>query len=197
LLIGFAQLWQDSQFFYDQRTASVGQGADRMVFKPASHSGGVALGRVADWILTNSPPNSAVAVLPDGVMLNYLTRRNNPTGYLRWNLTESTVFGQGNMNRAFMRTQPDYIILIDFNIAEFEIKPFGQDPRYGLELKQWIDSHYREVYQTGPPKVTVYHRSGSAVASRGPQHLSDYLTNAGHAQFSPERRNSILLRHND
>jgi hypothetical protein len=31
LLIGFAQLWRDSQFFYAQRTAWVGRGADRML----------------------------------------------------------------------------------------------------------------------------------------------------------------------
>jgi len=94
--------------------------------------------------------------------LNYLSRRDNPTGYLRWNGTELTLFGQDNMNRAFMRTQPDYIILIDFNIEEFEMKPFGQDPRNGLELKQWIDAHYRPVYETGPPKVTVYQRNSLA-----------------------------------
>jgi hypothetical protein len=163
LLIGFVQLWQDSQFAYGDRTALVGQGADRMlVFKAALHPSGVTLGRVADWINANTPTHSTLAVLPDGAMLNYLSRRDNPTGYLRWNGTELTLFGQDNMNRAFMRTQPDYIILIDFNIEEFEMKPFGQDPRNGLELKQWIDAHYRPVYETGPPKVTVYQRNSLA-----------------------------------
>jgi len=159
LLIGFGQLWLDSQFFYDQRTAWVGQGADRMlVCRAAFLPGGVTLGRVADWIQTNTPPQSTLAVLPDGSMLNYLSRRDNPTGYLRWNLAESTVFGQDNMNRAFMRSQPDYIVLVDFNISQFELKPFGQDPRDGLALKQWIGAHYRTVYETGPPNVTVYQR---------------------------------------
>jgi hypothetical protein len=62
------------------------------------------------------------------------------------------------MNRAFMRSQPDYIVLVDFNISQFELKPFGQDPRDGLALKQWIGAHYRTVYETGPPNVTVYQR---------------------------------------
>jgi hypothetical protein len=160
LLIGMTQLWLDSQFFYRQRTASVGRGADRMlVFRPAYRPAGVTLGRVAEWIQTNTSPNSTMAVLPDGSMLNYLSRRDNPTGYLRWNLVESTVFGQDNMNRAFLRTQPDYVILVDFSISQFGLKPFGQDPRDGLELKQWIDAHYQAVYQTDPPSVTVYHRS--------------------------------------
>jgi hypothetical protein len=159
LLIGFSQLWLDSRFFYNQRTAWVGQGADRMlVYKTASLPSGVTLGRVADWIQTNTPPQSTLAVLPDGAMLNYLTRRDNPTGYLRWNLAESTVFGQDNMNRAFMRTKPDYIILVDFNISQFGLKPFGQDLRDGLELKRWINTHYQTVYETGPPNVTVYQR---------------------------------------
>jgi len=160
LLIGFAQLWLDSKFAYDQRTAWVGQGADRMLaYRPAFLPSGVTLSRVADWIQTNTPPDRTLAVLPDGSMLNYLLRRDNPTGYLRWNLAESAVFGQDNMNRAFMSAPPDYIVLIDFTISQFELKPFGQDPRDGLELKHWIDAHYRAVYQTGPPMAVVYQRS--------------------------------------
>jgi hypothetical protein len=159
LLIGFGQLWLDSKFAYDQRTAWVGQGDDRMMdFKPAFLPSGVTLGRVADWIQTNTPPHSTLAVLPDGSMLNYLSRRDNPTGYLRWNLAESTVFGQDNMNQAFMHKRPDYIVLVDFSISQFGLKPFGQDQRDGLELKQWINTHYQTVYETGAPKVTVYQR---------------------------------------
>jgi hypothetical protein len=159
LLIGFGQLWLDSKFSYDQRTAWVGQGADRMLaFRPAFLPTGVTLGRVADWIETNTPPHGTLAVLPDGAMLNYLSRRDNPTGYLRWNLAESTVFGQDEMNRAFMRSQPDYIVLVEFKISQFGLKPFGQDPRDGLDLKQWINAHYQTVYETNPPNVTVYQR---------------------------------------
>jgi hypothetical protein len=180
LLIGFVQLWQDSQFEYEKRTILVGQGTDQMlVFKASIHPSGVTLGRLSDWIQTNTPAHCTLAVLPDGSMLNYLCRRDNPTGYLRWNLTESTLFGQDIMNRAFVRTQPDYIILIEFNIEEFEIKPFGQDPRYGLELKQWIDAHYQPVYQTGPPNVIVYQRIHPAGLSANRMHLSDYLTYMG------------------
>jgi hypothetical protein len=165
LLIGFVELRLDSQYIYDQRTATVGQGPDRMlVFKPAFRASGVTLGRVADWIETNTPPNSTLAVLPDGAMLNYLARRTNPTGYLRWNPTEEIVFGKDNMNRAFIRAKPDFIILIQLDMDEYGIKPFGQDPRNGLELKQWIDTHYRTVYKTGPPSVTVYQRSALAGA---------------------------------
>jgi len=159
LLIGFSELWLDSKFAYDQRTAWVGGGADRMLaYRPAYLPSGVTLGRVTDWIETNSAPHSTVAVLPDGSMVNYLARRTNPTGYLRWNLAESSVFGQGNMTQAFMHSPPDYIVLVDFNINQFGVNTFGQDARDGLELRQWIDGHYHKAYETGPPKVTVYEK---------------------------------------
>jgi hypothetical protein len=160
LLIGFGQLWLDSKFSYAQRTAWVGQGPDKMLaYRPAFIPSGVTLGRVANWLQTNTPPSRTLAVLPDGSMLNYLLRCDNPSGYLRWNLAESTVFGQDNMDRAFMSAPPDYIVLVDFTISQFSLKPFGQDPRDGLELKHWIDGHYRKVYQTGPPAAVVYQRS--------------------------------------
>jgi hypothetical protein len=159
LLIGFSELWLDSKFAYDQRTAWVGGGADRMLaYRPAYLPSGVTLGRVTDWIQTNSSPHSTVAVLPDGSMVNYLARRTNPTGYLRWNLAESSVFGQDHMTQAFMHSPPDYIVLVDFNINQFGVNTFGQDARNGLELRQWMDGHYRKAYETGPPKVTVYEK---------------------------------------
>jgi hypothetical protein len=160
LLIGFGQLWLDSNFSYSQRTAWVGQGSDRMLaYRPAFLPSGTTLGRVANWLQTNTPPSRTLAVLPDGSMLNYLLRCDNPTGYLRWNFAELTVFGQENMDRAFTSAPPDYIVLVDFTISQFGLKPFGQDPRDGLELKHWIDGHYRKVYQTGPPEAVVYQRS--------------------------------------
>jgi len=162
LLIGFAQLWQDSRFLYEQRTAWAGRGADRMLCKPALGTNEATLGRVADWIQTNTPVHCTLAVLPDGAMLNYLTRRENPTGYLRWNPAESAVYGQEKMKGAFVRAAPDYIILIDYNISQFGTRPFGQDPRDGLELKRWIDAHYRTVYETGPPAATVCQRNSLA-----------------------------------
>jgi hypothetical protein len=165
LLAGCRELRLDSQYLYEQRTALVGRGADQMlVFKPSFRPSGVTLASVADWIQTNTPPHSTLAVLPEGAMLNYLLRRDNPTGYVRWNPAESAVFAEDNLNRAFARAQPDFIVLIQLDKDEFGVKPFGQDPRNGLALKQWIDAHYRTVYKTGPPNATVYERSGVAGA---------------------------------
>ena len=31
------------------------------------------------WIQNNVPPNATLAVLPEGAMINYLSRRVNPT----------------------------------------------------------------------------------------------------------------------
>jgi hypothetical protein len=165
LLVGFRELWLDSQYIYDQRTVLVGHGSDRMlVFKPSFRANGVALGGVADWMQTNTPSHGTLAVLPEGAMLNYLLRRDNPTGYLRWNPAESAVFGQDNMTRAFTNARPDFIVLVQHDASEFGLKPFGQDERDGLALKQWIDAHYRMVYKTGPPNMTVYERSTVAGA---------------------------------
>jgi hypothetical protein len=161
LLIGFGQLWQESKVSYNQRTAWVGRGADRiLVFRPGYLPSGVTMGRVTDWIQTNTPPNSTLAVLPDGAMVNFLSRRVNPTGFLRWNPTESAVFGPEKMEESFTNSssQPDYIVLLEITINQFGLKPFGEDPRDGLELKQWITAHYHPVYRDSPPNLTVYER---------------------------------------
>jgi hypothetical protein len=158
LFIGMVQLWQDSQSAYEQRTVFAGSGADRMMFKPLRGSNEVSLGRVAGWLQLHTASSGTLAVLPEGAMLNYLLRRDNPTGYLRWNQTETTVFGEDVMTRSFMRAQPDDIILLQSTIAQTRIKSFGQDPAYGLALRQWIDAHYKPVYTNGPPTAVVYER---------------------------------------
>jgi hypothetical protein len=161
LLIGFGQLWHESKVSYNQRTAQVGQGSDQiLVSRPNYLASGVTMGRVTSWIQANTPPHSTLAVLPDGAMVNFLSRRINPTGYLRWNPVESAAFGQENMEEAFMRSssQPDYIILLEITINQFGLKPFGEDPLDGLKLKQWIISHYHPVYHDTPPNLTVYEK---------------------------------------
>ena len=79
-------------------------------------------------------------------MVNYLTRRTNPTRYLVWNPVELAMFGSENMTTTFERNAPDYIMLIHRDAAEYGAKYFGQQPEFGQELMQWIRKNYEPVY---------------------------------------------------
>ncbi len=150
LLVGFGFLSAQSELMYEFKTIPVGSGRDRIIalgpkYNPASAAAKEAL----QWIDTNVPPDATLAVLPEGVMVNYLSRRTNPTRYFVWNPAEIEVFGQTNMTASFIERAPDYVILIHRDTSEFGVKFFGQDKRFGLDLMRWIRQNYETTLLIG------------------------------------------------
>jgi 4-amino-4-deoxy-L-arabinose transferase-like glycosyltransferase len=160
LLTGFTQLILFSKFVYQQKTVSVGEGADMLwtfgpgfaptdLHKGQTRPAGLLMGQALSWMQANTPADSTLAVLPAGVMLNYMLRRPNPTPYLRWNPPELAVFGQANMTRAVQQAKPDYIVLLGVDTTEFGPHFFGDTDSFGRELLQWINQAYQPVCLIG------------------------------------------------
>jgi hypothetical protein len=101
------------------------------------------------WIENNVPPDATMAALPQGVIVNYLSRRINPTPDLDWNPTMFTVFGQEKMTAAFEKNPPDYVLLVEWTPYEFGVGEFGHYPGYGVELMRWIGKNYQPVQLFG------------------------------------------------
>jgi 4-amino-4-deoxy-L-arabinose transferase-like glycosyltransferase len=170
LLTGFTQLILFSKYVYQQKTVAVGEGGDMLWtfgpdFQPTKENpgqtgregfikgqtrpAGFLMGQALTWMQDHTPPNSTVAVLPAGVMLNYMLRRSNPTPYMRWNPPELAVFGQANMNRAMEEAKPDYIVVLGVDTTEFGVHFFGDTDDFGRELMDWIHQFYHPVCQLG------------------------------------------------
>jgi hypothetical protein len=150
LFAGFVRLNQYSQFAYDRKTLPIGHGADKFwAFAPGFRSTGIVAATALRWMETNAPAGATLAVLPEGVMLNFLSRRPNPSGYPGWSPPEVAAFGQGRMCDAFIRHNPDYVMLVGISSSEFGEKYFGIEKRFGLDLMQWIESHYQPAVLIG------------------------------------------------
>jgi hypothetical protein len=147
LLIGFGSLFFQSEKFYTSKNLAVGQASDRiMAFGPQGNSVEARTTKAAlAWIETNMPPAATIAVLPQGVIVNYLSHRINPTPCLDWNPTMFTVFSQEKMTAAFEKNPADYLLLVEWKTYEFGIGYFGHYPGYGVELMRWIEKNYAPV----------------------------------------------------
>jgi hypothetical protein len=150
LLPGLLRLAQTSLVLYADKTMPVGSGADTMLafdlhFRAIDSDMAAAL----RWVETNVPPSATLTVLPQGVMLNYLTRHTNPCGYSAWNPPELAAFGQEKMTAALIAHSPDYIIELLINYGEYGETYFGEHKSFGLEAQQWIAAHYRPVLLIG------------------------------------------------
>ncbi len=140
----------DSSRFYSQRTQALGRPADRILTPPlAVNPYGTALALTANWLDQNTASNATLAVLPDGAMLNYVTRRPNPTPYTSFIPPEFVAHGEGRILEAYRSHSPDYIVVIHRDSSEYGYGLFGQDPAYGARLMEWINRNYRTAWLWG------------------------------------------------
>jgi hypothetical protein len=150
LAVGFLVLASQSEVIYHYKTLAVGCGRDRILSPgPNQSPTGIAVRRALEWIQTNVPQDASLAVLPEGVMLNYLSRRTNPTRHFVWNPAELETFGEEKMEADFKENNPDFIVLVHRTNAEFGVGLFGQEKEFGLNLMNWIKQNYDPVYLIG------------------------------------------------
>ncbi len=91
-----------------------------------------------------TPADATLAVAPEGVMLNYLSRRRNPTPYVSLMPVEVLMFGETNMLAAFRDQPPDYLIVTDEDISDYGFQNFKiTNDGYADLLGIWFADHYR------------------------------------------------------
>lgn len=133
------------------RTTIVAAGADRF---RADTRGAVINRALAEIARTTSPRDTLLAV-PEGLFINFLSRRVNPTGQLNFTPPAVAMYGQEEMLRAIERRPPDLIAMVSTDSSEYGARYFGQD--YARTIGQWIDRNYQreQVFemQTGPRQL--------------------------------------------
>ena len=150
LAVGCLSLLIQSQHLYATKALPVGGGSDRILTQTESvNPAGAAVRDTLDWLNQNAAPEATLAVLPEGVMINYLSRRVNPTRYLVWNPAEIASFGQEKMTQAFCSHPPDYVILVHRDASEYGADFFGRKKSFGGELLEWVNANYEPVHLIG------------------------------------------------
>jgi len=134
---------------YRAKTFSVGDGHDRFyAFSPQVNPQGLAVSYFLKWA-KELPTEATFAVLPEGVMLNYLARKTNPTKYINIMVPEMRVFGERNILSDFIDKRPDFIVLVHKDTMEYGEGFFGRNPRYGKSIMDWVNQNYRSVVKIG------------------------------------------------
>jgi hypothetical protein len=132
----------------ERKTVWVGSGPDR--FRADLRAKLVA--PALELLERRIGPDQTLAVLPEGVMLNFLARRTNPTPFSAFLPVELIMFGEPRIVQAFERSPPDFVALVHADTSEYGYRFFGQD--YGRQLRAWIDAHYRPVKLLGGTPLT-------------------------------------------
>jgi len=94
-------------------------------------------------------PDETILVLPEGVMINYLARRETPTRYVNFMPPELILFGEAAIVEALDATPPDHVVLIHREAWEYGQAVFGAG--YGRAIWDWVAEHYRPAATIGDP----------------------------------------------
>ena len=93
------------------------------------------------------PRDAGFVVLPEGVMLNYLARRRNPSRWFEFTPQYIANVGERRMRDDLESARPDYVLLTERPTPEHLAEYFGTD--YGLLLRDWIVDHYTPIHLAG------------------------------------------------
>ncbi len=94
--------------------------------------------------------HETLAVMPEGITINYLMRRKTSIPYVFFLPTVIHRRGESSMIQAFDHSPPDIIAIIPKNPAELGVGFFGKDPRNGLALMNWVRENYEVILAEQP-----------------------------------------------
>ena len=132
-----------SDAFYARKTHRVGAGADAFW----ADVRGSLVQPLLDDLAERLEPGETLVALPEGAMLNYLARVENPTPYTTFAPTDVIAYGEAPMIAAFEAAPPDYVALVHKDTSEFGARFFGRD--YAEELGAWVLRRYTPVMLFG------------------------------------------------
>jgi 4-amino-4-deoxy-L-arabinose transferase-like glycosyltransferase len=126
-----------------QKTNTVGQGSDAFLADSRGKWVNLALAEIQKHVSASQ----TLAVLPEGAMVNYLSRRCASTAYTSFMPTELSIFGEDRILASFEARPPDFVLLVHKDTSEFGYRFFGRD--YGQVVGAWIHREYRGVTLIG------------------------------------------------
>lgn len=131
-----------SNLIYRQKTRAIGTGGDITYHDPVSSYRNAIIPRVIDDLRKRLPEDATLLVLPNGININYLLRKRNPTPHFLLTPFEILVSGgEAEVLKSFQRTPPDYILVIIEDMQGHGYRFFG-DTGYGDQIIPWVEAHY-------------------------------------------------------
>lgn len=133
-----------SQGWYRTKVLPVSSGADRFFASTApGYWQGEAVRDVQQQLEQMAGPAATLAVFPEGVMLNFLLRRDSPLRVVNLMPPELLAFGEEDVLQSLQTAPPDFVLLVHKDTSEYGYPLFGTDLRYGLRILTWVKAHYR------------------------------------------------------
>jgi hypothetical protein len=149
LSTGVAMLTAKSQWAWRLKTYAVGEGADRFyTFPPAVRPIGEVVSQLTDF-LSRQSGNRSLLVLPEGLMVNYLTRLPSPLAPIYYFSVYTEHGREAKLVDELRRQPPDLVVVISRDLRENGINRYGESIGKGQLLVQWVNANYTVILRIG------------------------------------------------
>ena len=135
---------------YQFKTLSISQGRDLLLdYDPAFETRGVVVNQILDYLEHKLSPGIEIATVPDGSIINYLSRHPHPLPVLNFNPYNVILFGEQSYLDSLQKASSPYILLVhnDAGILVKGKRFFGKD--FGQKTFSWIMQNYALEQQFG------------------------------------------------
>jgi hypothetical protein len=122
-----------------------------------------ATGALVNWTvhqLQGTPPQATVMVLPEGLMVNYLSRHAAPLPTWNGTVPEDTYV------EWLRAAPPDYVVLISRDLSEHTVKRFGEEGKPGSKIVNWTLANYQPTKKIGGDPLDPKSSKGAVILQR-------------------------------
>jgi hypothetical protein len=150
-----------------EKNCVIGSGPDRL---RCIEKQGVPLKAATDYLASHMAPEERLLVLPEGISLNYLLRRETSSPHVNFMQPELVMYGEENIVSDLQRNPSDYVLIVSRRLDIYGLHHFGQEG-YGDQIMAWIQANYVVEKQFGADPF-VPGEFGVQVLRRRPEHTA-------------------------
>jgi hypothetical protein len=144
--IAAVHLWA-THLMIANKTVLVGDGADQFYAGPR----GLEVKLACQAIESTVGPAQTLAVMPQGLMLNYVARRTNPLPAPNLMPPELSTYGEERLLAALNSSPPDFIVLTLKDVGTNGFILTEGRYEYGQRVLAWVRAHYDVLGMTNYP----------------------------------------------
>jgi hypothetical protein len=150
VIVGVAA--SNSGKIYSLKTFQVAVGGDRFyAFTENVDANGFLVEQARQYLESDIQRNNvrSLLVLPEGPILNYLTRLPNPISYFFFAPFILAEGREDEIIRQLEMNPPDRIVMLSRDMREFGVERFGDSPEHGQKLVEFINTKYEPAFSLG------------------------------------------------
>lgn len=150
LVPGVVDLAARSRKFFAADTLPVGEGRDQFLATGLDvEAYGYLAGQTSQWLREASRPGQTLLVLPEGEMINYLTRRPSPVAPFFFFSAATRGEREAVIVGELDRNPPDWVVLVSRDLREYGVQRYGEKPDQGGQILHWVAQNYRIAARLG------------------------------------------------